>query len=84
MANNIIKVRLTENDNFEVTDLDTGSLKIFSASVLHDPQFIVDISVKTFFCEAFPGKTEWDISSDALDRIRGICDFNCISDEIRW
>ena len=79
----IIKVRLTEKDHFEVTDPDTGTKKVFKSSIFHDPRFIVDLSVKNFFFEAFPGKTECEFSADALKRIQDITDFNCISDEIR-
>jgi len=82
---NLIKVRLIGNDQFEVLDPDTGNIKRFSSILIHEPQFIVDESVKRFFCEAFPGKTEWDCSIDALERIRGIVDYNVnVSDELRW
>lgn len=80
---NIIKVRLTENDHFVVTDPDTGKEQTFNSILFHDPRFIVDLSVKNYFCEAFPGKTEWECSADALERIRSITDFNCINDEVR-
>ena len=81
---NIIKVRLTKEDKFVVTDPDTGSEKVFRSGVLHTPDFIVPSIVKDFFCGKFPGKTSCLCSEDALDRIRSICDFNCISDEIRY
>jgi len=81
---NIIKVRLTPDDNFVVTDPDTGEEKVFESTILHSPQFIVDLSVKRFFCESFHGKTEWNCSADALERIKSITDFNCISDEVRY
>lgn len=80
---NIIKVRLTENDHFVVTDPDTGNERVFNSILIHEPRFIVDASVKNFFCEHFPGKTEWECTAEALDRIRGITDFNCLADEVR-
>jgi len=80
---NIIKVRLTENDHFVVTDPDTGKEQTFNSILFHAPRFIVDLSVKNYFCEAFPGKTEWECSVDALERIHSITDFNCINDEVR-
>ncbi len=79
----IINVRLTENDRFAVTDPDTGIRHEYKSILFHDPQFIVDRSVMNFFCEQFPGKTKCKVSADALERIRNITDFNCISDEIR-
>ena len=81
---NIIKVRLNENDHFVVTDPDTDFQQVFSSALIHDPRFIVASAVKQFFCESFPGKTEWECSLDARDRIQCITDFNCISDELRW
>lgn len=80
----IIAVRLTEDDKFEVIDLDTGKQKVFCSSVLHTPAFIASSSVKDFFCEEFPGATDWQCSADALERINGICDFNCLTDEVRF
>lgn len=79
----IIKVRLTETDHFVVTDPDTGIEHVYNSILFHDPRFIVDLSVKNFFCEAFPGKTECECSLDALERIQQITQFNCISDEMR-
>ena len=81
---NIINVCMTAPDHFVVTDPDTGLQKVFSSVLIHGPRFIVDTAVKHFFCEEFPGKTDWECSLDARDRIRCITDFNCISDEIRW
>lgn len=81
---NIINVRLTENDQFAVTDPDTGIVHVYNSILFHDPRFIVDLSVKNFFCEAFPGKTEWECSADALERIHSITDFNCLNDEVRF
>lgn len=82
---NIIKVRLTPEDDFVVSDPDTGVEKVFESTVLHSTQFIVDLSVKRFFCNAFgPEKAEWECSTDALERIKSITDFNCISDEVRY
>ena len=80
---NVIYVRLTENDHFVVTDPDTGIEHVYNSSIFHDPRFIVDLSVKNFFCEAFPGKTECDCSAEALERMQSITEFNCLSDEIR-
>lgn len=81
---NIVKVRLTENDQFVVTDPDTGREQTFSSIQIHSSSFIVDLSVLKFFCEAFQGKTECECSVDALERIRGITDFNCLVDEVRF
>lgn len=80
---NIVKVRLTQNDQFVVTDPVTGIEKVVSSSVLHAPNFITTSSVKHFLCEEF-GAADWDCSADALERIRGITDFNTLNDEVRF
>ena len=79
----IITVRLTENDHFLVTDPDTGIVHEYNSILFHDPRFIVDLSIKNFFCEEFPGKTECECSAEALERMQSITEFNCLSDEIR-
>lgn len=80
---NIIKVQLTKNDQFAVTDLATSRMKVFSSSVLHTPTFITTSSVKDYFCGEFSA-TDWDCSADALDRISQITDFNSLTDEVRF
>jgi len=80
----IINVRLSENDQFVAVDPDTGTEKVFSSIVFHDPRFIVDSSIMDYLLAAFPDKTKCDCSLDALDRMRSIADFNCLTDEVRF
>ena len=80
-----IHVRLNQDDNFVVRDPDTGEEKVLESTTLHSSQFIVDLSVKRFFCNAFgPHKDDWVCTDEALERIQSITDFNCISDEVRY
>lgn len=78
-----INVRLNQNDQFVVTDPDTGNEKVIGSGVLHTPDFVLNCIVKEFFCSQFPGKTSCNLSQDAQDRITSITDFNSISDELR-
>ena len=81
---NIINVRLTENDQFAVTDPDTEIIHEYNSILFHSPCFIVMSSIQNFFLEEFPGKTECNCSADALKRMQSIVDFNCINDEVRF
>ena len=82
---NIIKVRLTENDHFVVTDPDTGIEHVYNNIIFHDPlRFIAPLSIQHFFYEEFPGKSECDCSAEVLERMLSITDTNCIKDEIRF
>ena len=74
-----------DHDKFVVCDPDTGKTQTFNSAELHDPlRFIGFESVKNFFCEAFPGKTEWICDKESMTRIESITDFNCLSDEVTF
>ena len=80
----IITVSYSAPDHFVVTDPDTGIQHVYSCIIFHNPRFIVDISIKNFFLEEFPGKVECTCSADAIERMQSIADFNCLCDEVRF